>query len=208
MFVLALFAAHTGLLLRDGAFMGPILISPAFFTALLLVPFAPVAFAESADWLRRHRRTGSVKDRCVHLSVMLVVFAYAFSPGLLVNDYLCDVSYRLRLGGWLQPWAESILAAPAKDVTSVPNGTRLRATLVPAARFAGPLQPDVGIYTPYSIDDPGNSLSGVNQRYVKVSYGGGFGHWGYILGPKSLKAWNFGQTHVRKVGSGVYRFGE
>lgn len=205
--VLLVFAAHTGFLLRDGAFMGPILMSPAVLTALFLLPSAPLALWESVIWLRRRWRNGPVVSSSIHIAVMVVVFAYAFSPGLLVNDYLCDASFRIQLRPWLQPWAAQILSVPPKD--AIDPGRNLpfvRASLVPKTRLHGPEM--VLLHSPVVVEGTSHGAYGANQAFVEVVYGGGFGHWGYFVGRPTLTVSGDRYTHVRKVDAGVYRFAD
>ena len=164
--------------------------------SILILPIpvlVSLAFAVQYGWRRwRFKGAGTPPPTNLIVSVAIVLF-WVCALGLQSHR---DAVFQRNLEARLQPWAESILARPRKEVVGRGKGT-VRDDLI--SKFIGPSRHIL-------IQDVPESRFGANEQSIVVLYGG---HMtpihGYVVGRKTLRI-EGGERRAHKLRDGLYRF--
>jgi hypothetical protein len=136
------------------------------------------------------------------ICLLLVGAFYVFSPGFMMSYLPTDLGMRLKVsvtGGVdeLQKWAVDILESPQEEVVETESTTSIKKELY-SEQVKRLCRQYVFISTGW----------GDEIRHIKISWGGGFHHWGILIGPSSFKTGNNERQHVYRWCDGVYGYHE
>jgi hypothetical protein len=200
---LAVLLLHTAVLFLfgTGLFLAGLTVV-LWATAGLVLLFVPMNLMQMWDELRDpgeapERRKSIVKTLLFEFSLLL---PYVVMPGFLLSYPISDQGFRLLYGNRLQASTTKFLNLPPSKVRTRPGvfATFVEyKTLPPDIQSALPVRPEM-------ITIGGTTL---RDRHLEFVYGGGFGHWGLMVGPPTLTLDPAeSKRPARRMWPGVYCF--
>jgi hypothetical protein len=186
---------HCGFCVLFGATGMPLFILTGVI-GLLLVPFSVIVLLV-ASVLQR----GRLSLRRAAFRALLLLFVAGFVLFLVLGpawgiSYFEDIGTRLRVAyssdlDELQDWAEVIIAMPDEELTEEKRGVIEIDNPPDFVKQLGARYVYVSGQTP-------------EQRHVTITWGGGFHHWGILIGGPAFKACSDSSRWVFRWRAGVY----
>jgi hypothetical protein len=132
---------------------------------------------------------------------------YAVSPGFLFSQPVIDASFRWVAGDEIQAWATNLLRRPEEQIPRSPRDHQRIASIALPDLLRRPSR-----LLPMLPTDRVYLESGPSQdRWIRIEWGGGFGHWGLLVGARAAKtAPNVSTDGLtsRRLWDGVYYWSE
>jgi len=175
-----------------------------FFTPVVMVVIVPIAALYLTFATIRYWNLFSVKQILLRIVLLTILTCtslfYALLPGFLINFILMDLGMRLRVastGGTekIQLWAIEILEKSGGNTFGRTPSISEEAMSEQIRR----------IRANYIWVVPGD---GDEKRHVSIIWGGGFHHWGILVGPPAFHTESNETQCVYRWRDGVYGYHE
>jgi len=156
----------------------------------------------TALWWQKLENKQRIFRTVLILSLVLISLIFILSPGFLMNFWLTDIGMRLKIastGGaeQLQAWAVDILEKPQNEVVDGDSMSRIKEeALSKQVRRLYPAYVFVA------------STSEENGPHIRIIWGGGFHHWGILVGPPTFHTVSNEGQCVYRWRDGVYGYHE
>lgn len=195
---------HTLVLFLLGAHLSLMFFMvPLWITAILVLVFVPrciLAHREALNTEKGHL-SSTGRDRLAKQYRVLIALSlpYVIPPGFLFSYPVSDLGFRLLVGNRLQSGVTAFLKQRNSQIKMHPG------------IFTSFLDRNTG---PSCIRESGLTYSFVTigghepkDRHLEIVMGGGFGHWGLIIGSPQFRI-EEPTPGVRQMWAGCYRFTE
>lgn len=180
---------YAGLFVFFSALLTPLMLVVALVTLLIVLFINVRGFS-----LIRLRKQVQYLVIFGAISVYFVVM-----PGFIMNNLLTDIGMRASVmlsGGMdnLQQWAQEVVQKPSEQITDKKHDTLKPEVMSKQARRLAVQY--VSIYDENGI------------KYVSFTYGSGFHHWGFRVGPPELRLESDERQQIYKWQPGIYGYHE
>lgn len=170
---------------------------PLWASALLIMYWVPKDLIRIRKVLSNSETPPLTRQelRLRSLIIVILILPYIFLPGHLFAYPVSDLGFRLTFGNRLQNWALQFLESPAHKSDMIARNGHYRGLEGEPPEMAAWLK----ILPARTIVQTGPSA-----KHLVFIHGGGFGHWGLLVGPPAFRATSSPHSEVREMWPGVY----